>query len=933
MTVAPSQMPAPTLGLWRLDTRPIRPPSPTRSRRTPPQSPIRSVRNVSANLAGFGATSQSKNDIFLTASPSLTPPPKVTPAAALAFATPEKKAMSSKDQISPAESHRSRNSLFFDSPASALSVAGPTPSTGTPTDKATGDAHRSPESAWSNHSSVTDKSIDKDNVPLYDTTQLSREDQCSSYGRSSAADRERERARIRQSKEIDFRLAPSKEYLLGEGRHCNVFLGSYKRRSRSPARSNEADWHLCAVKRLHADRQSQLLGLDEAFALRRVGQHPGVVHLIDIKDEVLAATSPLPTPRDEDASKTDDFRPRQQTRAANAYAPSTVASSAVRTPFGDGGMTDSGSSSTRPDEPMSIGGARHERLSHQPAHSQPCNAPRVQLHVSSPEQDDVATFRVSDAISRTSVRYADPVAAVGEGLGDGRTTAGTDAPRLLILLELLPYNLNTYVKRNRQEVDISFWLRCALELAETIEHIHSKGCVHADIKPENILLDHSLRTKLCDFNSAIFPGTSSIVMADGLGLGTPAYGAPELTKRGAGHRVSYPVDIFSLGAVLYGLATGVEPMARARSAIDMLHRKERFFLTEENDRLARDALAEGWASPSNGGSAATSRQSSLKIKKTKARQSLEEHTSPRTGSMMQRPAVRRQDSGESLQSVASSITTLGGRTPNLSAIHFLLDPGSSSGLFLPFHTGQAGAELGLGTKMCPGPLRDAATTKGHHRTASLHKKSPGQDQDASSNQSQRTGPWALLRRTTSYGCEQSSQTRESEGAGEETERKEFTGAPRSERQPMESIARILDDRARQESREADSLPRVSGRHDLGLALAASFAESARQQSHTSGSLQHRVLQSQHARRASQDISPTTEGLSGEANEAVSGAVEEDRSPYDDGSPALMLPGGGRLPQEALDLLEAMLRSEPTRRPDIKAVKERLLLIRNIVRGC
>ena len=43
---------------------------------------------------------------------------------------------------------------------------------------------------------------------------------------------------------------------------------------------------MCAVKRVDADRESQLAGLEEAFALRRLGPHPHIVQLITVLDEL-----------------------------------------------------------------------------------------------------------------------------------------------------------------------------------------------------------------------------------------------------------------------------------------------------------------------------------------------------------------------------------------------------------------------------------------------------------------------------------------------------------------------------------------------------------------------------------------------------------------------------------------------------------------------
>ncbi|SPO26112.1 uncharacterized protein UTRI_02387 [Ustilago trichophora] len=133
--------------------------------------------------------------------------------------------------------------------------------------------------------------------------------------------------------------------------------------------------------------------------------------------------------------------------------------------------------------------------------------------------------------------------------------------RLLILLELLPNNLALFARKHSERVDLQQWFDWALQMSDALVFLHEKGCVHADIKKENMLLTEDLEIKLCDFNSAVFPNPND-PPRDGLGLGTPAYCAPELSRATGGPGAttfSYPIDIFSLGAVLYSLATGTVP--------------------------------------------------------------------------------------------------------------------------------------------------------------------------------------------------------------------------------------------------------------------------------------------------------------------------------------------------------------------------------------
>jgi serine/threonine protein kinase len=85
------------------------------------------------------------------------------------------------------------------------------------------------------------------------------------------------------------------------------------------------------------------------------------------------------------------------------------------------------------------------------------------------------------------------------------------------------------------------------QVCTALEHMHHVGFVHADLKPQNILVDEGLKVKLIDFGFA-----APIGMALGSYKGTFGYLAPEQ----AGGRLTEQTDVFNLGAALYWVLTG-----------------------------------------------------------------------------------------------------------------------------------------------------------------------------------------------------------------------------------------------------------------------------------------------------------------------------------------------------------------------------------------
>ena len=93
------------------------------------------------------------------------------------------------------------------------------------------------------------------------------------------------------------------------------------------------------------------------------------------------------------------------------------------------------------------------------------------------------------------------------------------------------------------------------QIAQALYYAHEHEIIHRDIKPANIKVTSSGQVKIMDLGLAL-PRDAKRVTTDGMIIGTPAYLSPEQAQ---GMTLDYRTDIYSLGIVLYEMATGQLP--------------------------------------------------------------------------------------------------------------------------------------------------------------------------------------------------------------------------------------------------------------------------------------------------------------------------------------------------------------------------------------
>src|SRR5689334_1719823 len=158
----------------------------------------------------------------------------------------------------------------------------------------------------------------------------------------------------------------------------------------------------------------------------------------------------------------------------------------------------------------------------------------------------------------------------------------------------MPYIVMAYLSggtltdkiKHQGAMELSEVVRITKEIADALDYAHSKGIIHRDFKPGNVLLDEQANTYLADFGLAKLSESNTQITRGAAMLGTPAYMPPEQADAA---ELTSAADIYSFGVTVFQMLTGRVPFEGNTTAVLIAHAMQ----SVPNVRDIRATLAEG----------------------------------------------------------------------------------------------------------------------------------------------------------------------------------------------------------------------------------------------------------------------------------------------------------------------------------------------------
>lgn len=155
-------------------------------------------------------------------------------------------------------------------------------------------------------------------------------------------------------------------------------------------------------------------------------------------------------------------------------------------------------------------------------------------------------------------------------MGEGRALGKLNHPNIVRVYDIGRSGDTTYIVSDliegkslrdalaKDRLSRSASVKVVHDLSLALQHAHERGVIHRDLKPANVMLDGSGKALITDFGLAKSQSAADSSSQPKV-VGTPAYMSPEQTGNLEECVVDARSDIYSLGAILYELLTGVRP--------------------------------------------------------------------------------------------------------------------------------------------------------------------------------------------------------------------------------------------------------------------------------------------------------------------------------------------------------------------------------------
>jgi len=142
-----------------------------------------------------------------------------------------------------------------------------------------------------------------------------------------------------------------------------------------------------------------------------------------------------------------------------------------------------------------------------------------------------------------------------------------DGLKYIVMEKIEGTTLKNFMNK-KGKLPLQATLHIAEQVLSALQHAHSKGIIHRDIKPQNIMLLSSGKVVVTDFGIAKLPNADTVTIAD-KAIGTVFYISPE---QASGKPIDRRSDIYSFGVMLYEMITGKLPFtAEAPVTVALMH--------------------------------------------------------------------------------------------------------------------------------------------------------------------------------------------------------------------------------------------------------------------------------------------------------------------------------------------------------------------------